>query len=286
MATTIKITECPRDAMQGWLRQIPTTEKAAYINQLMQVGFDTIDFGSYVSPKAIPQMADTAEVLSQLQVTATSPKLLAIVANLRGAATAVLQPHIAFIGYPFSISPTFQLRNTNIDIINSIDVVKAVQNLYKAHDKQLVIYLSMAFGNPYNDAYSAEILGYYTDVIQRMGITIITLADTVGHATPELISKAFTTLIPLYPHVTFGAHIHCNATTWQPKLEAVIQSGCTHIDTALLGIGGCPMAGNALVGNINTLDVVSYLLLNNFSLNLNLTALDKANTMAQQLFVH
>ena len=257
--TSIQIIECPRDAMQGWKAFIPTQRKIEYINSLLRVGFHTIDFGSFVSPKAIPQMADTKEVLAGLDPGLGSTALLAIVANLRGAEEAVSYDVIRYLGFPFSISSTFQLRNTNSSMEDSLGRVEAIQNLCIRHNKELVIYLSMGFGNPYGDEYNENILLKWADEMVRMGIGVISLADTVGVATPGQISAALNTLIPKHPDTVIGVHLHSTPAEWKEKLDAAVNSGCKRIDGALKGIGGCPMAGNELVGNMNTEHVIRHL---------------------------
>lgn len=279
------IIECPRDAMQGWKTFIPTPKKIDYINCLLEVGFDTIDFGSFVSPKAIPQMADTAAVLQGLQLHSTATKLLAIVANERGATDAVAYDAIQYLGFPLSISPTFQLRNTNSTIAQSLHTIDAIQELCIKNKKQLVVYLSMAFGNPYEDAYSSMLLLEYANALVAKDITIISLADTVGVATPLQITEALTTLIPAYTNVQFGVHLHTSPTNWQEKLNAALQAGCTRIDGALKGIGGCPMADDVLVGNLDTLHIIDTLEAQGKASNINKEALQKAVALANELFV-
>lgn len=278
------IIECPRDAMQGWPQHIPTASKVAYINALLQVGFHTIDFGSFVSAKAIPQLADTALVLQQLTLQHTTTKLLAIVANTRGAQDAVQKSAISYLGYPLSVSPTFQQRNTNSTIPQALSTIAAIQELCVLHGKLLVVYLSMAFGNPYGDAYNADLLQAYTAPLQALGISIISLADTVGVATPTQISTALNALIPAYPTIQFGVHLHTTPQYKQAKLQAAIASGCTRIDGALGGIGGCPMATTELVGNMDTNDIINHLAQCATPPTLNLTALAQANALAQSIF--
>lgn len=285
MIDTVQLIECPRDAMQGWPQLIPTDKKIDYLNALLAVGFDTIDFGSFVSPKAIPQMADTKEVLKGLQLQHTKTKLLAIVANVRGAEEAVGFEEISYLGFPFSISETFQRRNANSSIEESLGRVDAIQNLCLQHKKTLVIYLSMGFGNPYGDPYNEEILLQWADEMIGRGITIVSLADTVGIATPEQISFALQTLIPRSPQTTFGVHLHSTPQNWKEKLGAAVNSGCKRIDGALMGIGGCPMAGNDLVGNMNTEWIIAYLEEHNQGLELNKAALEKAVHLAAAMFV-
>jgi hydroxymethylglutaryl-CoA lyase len=280
----IQLIECPRDAMQGWPHFIPTETKVKYLNQLLAVGFDTLDFGSFVSPKAIPQMADTKEVLSQLRIDETATKLLAIVANKRGAEEAISYDAIRYIGFPFSISPTFQQKNTNSTINESFDLVKQIQNSCQKNDKDLVVYLSMGFGNPYGDPYDAGILMQWADAMVKEGISTISLADTVGVASPEQISEALETLIPQYPSVHFGVHLHSTAFNWQNKLEAAYLSGCTRFDGALKGIGGCPMAQDELVGNMDTEKMILYFQEKGLLTQLNTDALIESSRLAAQIF--
>ena len=282
---SIKLIECPRDAMQGWKHFIPTENKVQYINSLLQVGFDTIDFGSFVSPKAIPQMADTKDVIRALHLEGSQSKLLAIVANTRGAEEACLYQEITYLGFPFSISPTFQLRNTNSTIEESVKRVEEIQELCLKNNKQLVIYLSMGFGNPYGDDYNAEILLRWADEMVRREINIISLADTVGVATPEQISFALNTLIPKYPATTIGVHLHSSPSNWKAKLEAAVNAGCQRFDGALKGIGGCPMAQDDLVGNMNSESMISYLEERNLVKGLNKDALNKSLQLASEIFV-
>lgn len=255
----MKIIECPRDAMQGWKTFIPTQTKVDYLNQLLKVGFDTIDFGSFVSPKAIPQMADTAEVLSQLDLSGTSSKLLAIVANMRGAEEACMHPEINYLGFPLSLSETFQQKNTNRSIAEAMDVVQNIQNLCTRSGKELVVYLSMGFGNPYGDPYEPSLVAEFVEKLDIMGVSIISLADTVGVSSVDNISALFQELIPAFPHIEFGAHLHSTRSTALIKIEAAYQSGCRRIDGALNSYGGCPMAEDELVGNIATETILGYL---------------------------
>lgn len=255
---SVKIIECPRDAMQGLHDFIPTATKIKYINQLLEVGFDTIDFGSFVSPKAIPQLKDTAEVLAGLNLTSTRSKLLAIVANVRGAQDAMQYPEIAYIGFPFSISETFQQRNTNSSIAQSVDTVKQMQELCLRNNKQLVVYISMGFGNPYGDEWNAEIAMYWVNEMHKIGITILSLSDTIGVGNPENISYLFSHLIPAFPQIEFGAHLHTTPDTWLEKVEAAYKNGCNRFDGALKGFGGCPMAADNLTGNMPTENLFAY----------------------------
>ncbi|KAI9432038.1 hydroxymethylglutaryl-CoA lyase [Russula earlei] len=281
----VTLVECPRDAMQGWSHFIPTADKIRYLNALLQVGFDTIDFGSFVSPKAIPQMADTKEVLEGLQLTGSRSKLLSIIANVRGAEEAVLHEEISYLGFPFSISPTFQLRNTNSTIEESLQRVEDIQELCIKHNKELVIYLSMGFGNPYGDEYDAEILLYWAEEMVKREIGIISLADTVGLATPQQVSFALETLIRSYPSALFGVHLHSTPANWERKLQAAINAGCTRFDGALKGIGGCPMAQDELVGNMDTTLMIPLLQEKALLHELNEKALQESLRIAAEIFV-
>lgn len=281
----IQLVECPRDAMQGWKHKIPTQQKIDYINLLLQVGFDTIDFGSFVSPKAIPQMADTKDVVKKLRLHNSSSRLLAIVANLRGAQDAVEFDEISVLGFPFSISPTFQMRNTNSTMEESLGRIAEIQELCAIRKKELVIYLSMGFGNPYGDEYSEDILLKWADEMVNRGISIISLADTVGVASPQQISFALETLVPRYSDVIFGVHLHSTPSNWREKLEAAVDSGTKRIDGALKGIGGCPMAQDDLVGNMNTELIVGYLEEKKLIEGLDKDALQESLRMAAKIFV-
>jgi hydroxymethylglutaryl-CoA lyase len=254
----LKLVECPRDAMQGIKEFIPTETKISYINQLLQVGFDTLDFGSFVSPKAIPQMRDTAEVLAGLDLSTTQTKLLAIVANQRGAAEAAAFPEISYLGYPFSISETFQLRNTNATIEESLHRVEEIQAICVQSNKKLVVYISMGFGNPYGDPWNVEIVQRWTERLVGMGIEIISLSDTIGVSSPESISYLFKSLIPAYPNIEIGAHLHTQPHNWREKIEAAYKYGCRRFDSAMRGYGGCPMAKDDLTGNMATENLLFY----------------------------
>ncbi len=281
----LQLIECPRDAMQGWQHFIETKTKAAYINQLLQVGFHTIDFGSFVSPKAIPQMRDTKEVLKSLNIQDSSTRLLAIVANIRGAEEAVFYDKIAYLGFPFSLSPTFQLRNTNATIEQSLHTVDVIQELCRKHNKTLVLYLSMGFGNPYGDEYNNDILLHFTSIMANKNISIISLSDTVGLATPQQIKNAFATLIPQYPQITFGAHLHTTQSSYKEKLKAALDADCRRFDGTIKGIGGCPMAQDDLVGNMPTELIIDYTENNEWYTNINHDALNKSIAAANQIFV-
>jgi hydroxymethylglutaryl-CoA lyase len=280
----IKLIECPRDAMQGWKDFIPTQKKIEYISALLQVGFDTIDFGSFVSAKAIPQMADTKEVLSQLSNVNSKTKLLAIVANTRGAQEAIHFDKISYLGFPFSISPTFQLRNTNSSIEESLIRVEEIQNLCIKNKKELVVYLSMGFGNPYGDVYDEKIVAHWVDKLVKLEIKIISIADTVGLAEPSQISLILNKLIPQYPDVEIGVHLHSKPTNWQLKIDAALQAGCKRFDGALKGIGGCPMANDELVGNMNTELMINYFEKLSLIPGLNKDALQQALVIADEIF--
>ncbi len=247
-----KLIECPRDAMQGLHDFIPTEEKTAYINQLLKVGFDTIDFGSFVSPKAIPQLKDTAQVLKGLELDNTSSKLLAIIANERGAKDAVQFDKINYLGFPFSLSETFQQRNTNASREEALDRIAGIQNLCLKHGKHLIVYLSMGFGNPYGEDWNADMTSQWVEKFVAMDISILALADTIGVAEPESITYIFSNLIPEFPKIEFGAHFHSTPETAFEKLDAAFNAGCLRFDGAINGIGGCPMADDDLVGNLAT----------------------------------
>lgn len=254
----IRLVECPRDAMQGLHDFIPTDKKVAYINQLLKVGFDTIDFGSFVSPKAIPQMADTADVLAQLNLSETNSKLLAIIGNVRGAEDAVKHKQITYLGFPFSISETFQQRNINSSITESVERVKEIKQLCDDSGKKLMIYISMGFGNPYGDPWSAEVAAEWVEKLVTMDIKYVSLADTIGVANPESITYLFSHLIPKFPGVDFGAHLHTTPDAWLEKIDAAYKSGCTRFDGAIKGFGGCPMAADDLTGNMPTENIIQY----------------------------
>ncbi|MBX2916453.1 MAG: hydroxymethylglutaryl-CoA lyase [Cyclobacteriaceae bacterium] len=279
----MKIIECPRDAMQGLQEFIPTEKKVAYLNQLLMVGFDTIDFGSFVSPKAIPQMRDTAEVLAALNLANTSSKLLAIVANVRGAEDACTFQAIRYLGFPLSISETFQQRNTNKSISEALNVVSEIQELCEKYNKQQVVYISMGFGNPYNDPYDVEIVEQFADILATLGVKIISLADTIGVSEPAQIEYLFKSLIKKFPTIEFGAHLHSNPKTSIEKIEAAFSSGCQRFDGALKGYGGCPMAKDELVGNMATETIVS-VLESKVDLKLNKEEFNKALIMANGVF--
>jgi hydroxymethylglutaryl-CoA lyase len=281
---SIKIIECPRDAMQGIKRFIDTGDKIRYINSLLKVGFDTIDFGSFVSPKAIPQMRDTAQVVEGLDLSGTDSKLLAIIANVRGATDAVKFEQITYLGYPFSISEIFQMRNTAKTIAESVDVLKEILEIAGKHGKQTVVYLSMGFGNPYGDPWSPELVAEWTEKLYRMGVRILSLSDTIGAATPETVSLLFEHLIPEYPDVEFGAHLHTHPSNWAEKVQAAWDAGCRRFDTAMKGFGGCPMAKDELVGNLPTEKLVSFLEKNKIKHPLNMTAFENAYNEALRIF--
>jgi hydroxymethylglutaryl-CoA lyase len=281
----VKIIECPRDAMQGWKQFIPTERKIEYINSLLKVGFDTIDFGSFVSPKAIPQMADTKEVVKGLNLDNSQSKLLAIIANSRGAEDASMYDEITFLGFPFSVSETFQHRNTNSSIAESLKRVEEIQAICGRKKKQLVIYISMGFGNPYGDPYSEEIVYKWVNRLTGMGITIISLADTVGVAAPEQVFTMTKTLVDLVPGIEIGVHLHSTPANWKEKLQAAINAGCFRFDGALKGIGGCPMANDELVGNMNSEWMIDYFEENEMLVNLDKEALSESLAIASSIFI-
>jgi hydroxymethylglutaryl-CoA lyase len=254
----VKIIECPRDAMQGIKTFIPTEKKVDYLQSLLRVGFDTIDFGSFVSPKAIPQMADTAEVLSKLDLSQTRSKLLAIIANTQGAELASKHKEIQYLGYPFSISENFQMRNTHKTIAESLVTLQEILDIANATNKEVVAYLSMGFGNPYGDPWNVEIVGEWTEKLSNMGVKILSLSDTVGSSTPEVIDYLFSNLIPKYQHIEFGAHLHTTPDKWFEKVDAAYRAGCRRFDGAIQGFGGCPMAKDDLTGNMPTEKMLSY----------------------------
>jgi len=280
----VKLIECPRDAMQGIKPFIPTESKARYIQSLLSCGFDTIDFGSFVSPKAIPQMRDTAEVLSQLDLSETSSKLLAIVANLRGAKDAVQFDEIDYLGFPFSISENFQMRNTHKTIDESIEVLQAIINLAYQANKQVVAYLSMGFGNPYGDPWNPDIVAEWTEKLSEMGIEILSLSDTIGSSRGDVISHLFSSLIPKYPQIEFGAHLHTTPSSWHEKVDAAYQSGCRRFDSAILGYGGCPMAKDDLTGNMPTEKLLSYLNTKKANHGVKMTRFESAYNKALDIF--
>jgi hydroxymethylglutaryl-CoA lyase len=281
----IKLIECPRDAMQGWKRFIPAEKKIAYINQLLKVGFDTIDFGSFVSPKAIPQMADTKEVVEKLNVENTKTKLLAIIANTRGAQNAVPFGNISYLGFPFSISPTFQMRNSNSTIEESLERVKEIKGVCDKNNKELVVYISMAFGNPYGNEYNENIVLDWINKLVGEGIQIISLADTVGLAQPSQVASLVKKTISAFPEIETGVHLHSTNFNWKEKIDAALENGCNRFDGALKGIGGCPMANDELVGNMNSELMIPYFKQLGFLQNINEDELLKAEEMAAHIFI-
>jgi hydroxymethylglutaryl-CoA lyase len=271
--------------MQGWSRFIPTSEKVHYLNALLKVGFDVLDFGSFVSAKAIPQLADTKDVIPQLELNNTATRLLAIIANTRGAEEAVFYDQISYLGFPFSISETFQQRNTNKSISESLLQVEQIQELCVRNNKELVVYISMGFGNPYGDDYSAEIAVQWVGKLAALGIRTIAMSDTVGVAEKYTIDYIFRQLIPAFPDVAIGAHFHASAFNWEEKISTAYAAGCTRFDSALKGIGGCPMAENVLVGNVATENVIQWCKANDIPLQINLEALDNAMRIANGIFI-
>ena len=280
----IKIIECPRDAMQGIKPFIPTERKVAYIQSLLRVGFDSIDFGSFVSPKAIPQMQDTAAVLEQLDLSQTTSKLLAIIANTKGAQIASEHAAIKYLGYPFSISENFQMRNTHKTIGQSLVTLEEILEIADKTNKQVVAYLSMGFGNPYGDPWNVEIVSDWTEKLSNMGVKILSLSDTVGSSSPEVISYLFSHLIPKYPEIEFGAHLHTTPDKWFEKIDAAYHAGCRRFDGAIQGFGGCPMAKDDLTGNMPTEKLLSYFTANKENTNLNPLSFESAYNEASKLF--
>ena len=258
MSERVKIIECPRDAMQGIKAFIPTEAKAKYLQSLLGCGFDTIDIGSFVSPKAIPQMVDTSEVLSRLDLSENTSKFSVIVANVRGAKDAVTHEQVDYLGFPFSISENFQMRNTHKTIAQSVATLQEILNIADAANKEVVTYISMGFGNPYGDPWNVDIVGEWTEKLAEMGTKILSLSDTIGSSTPEIITYLFSNLIPKYPKVEFGAHLHTTPTKWKEKVDAAYKSGCRRYDGAIQGFGGCPMAKDELTGNMPTEKMLSY----------------------------
>jgi hydroxymethylglutaryl-CoA lyase len=282
----LKLIECPRDAMQGIKQFIDTDSKVRYINQLLKVGYDTLDFGSFVSPKAIPQMRDTEEVLSKLDLHENDTKLLAIVANTRGAEQALTHPEISYLGYPFSISETFQLRNTNATISESTERVAEIQSLCVAKKRELVVYISMGFGNPYGDIWNADIVLKWVEQLHEMGVRILSLSDTIGVANPQSIKYLFSNVIPAYPDIEFGAHLHTMPHTWREKVESAYQAGCRRFDSAIKGYGGCPMAKDDLTGNMPTENLIQYFDEINADIEIDRKAFNKSMAIALEIFPH
>ncbi|MEN8137501.1 MAG: hydroxymethylglutaryl-CoA lyase [Bacteroidota bacterium] len=281
----VKIIECPRDAMQGIHDFIPTQNKARYINTLLKVGYHTIDFGSFVSPKAIPQMRDTAEVLKLLNLDQSESKLLAIAANYRGAEDACAFDEISYIGFPFSVSETFQMRNTNKTIEQSLNSVENIKNLVSKSNKELVVYLSMAFGNPYGEPWNIDLVAKWAEKIADLGVTTIALSDTIGVSQKESIQYLFSNLIPAFPEVEFGAHLHSRKETWREKVMASFEAGCRRFDSAIKGLGGCPMAKDDLIGNLPTEKLLSYMTEKRVQTNLNPLMFESAYNAALNIFV-
>ena len=281
---TIKLIECPRDAMQGIRTFIPTEKKIQYLQSLLRCGFDTIDFGSFVSPKAIPQMADTSQVLAGLDLSKTSSKLLAIIANTRGAQDASLHEEIQYLGYPFSISENFQMRNTHKTIAESVETLQEILEIADRTKKEVVAYLSMGFGNPYGDPWNVDIVGEWTEKLSGMGVKILSLSDTIGSSTPDVIEYLFLNLIPRYPEIEFGAHLHTTPTSWFEKIDAAYKAGCKRFDGAIQGFGGCPMAKDELTGNMPTEKVLSYFNASKGNTNVKMTSFESAYNEATKIF--
>jgi hydroxymethylglutaryl-CoA lyase len=284
MAERVKIIECPRDAMQGIKVFIPTEQKVKYIQALLGCGFDTLDFGSFVSPKAIPQMVDTAQVLDKLDISQSHSKLLAIVANVRGANDASVFDQIDYLGYPFSISENFQMRNTHKTIAQSVEVLQEILEIADKHQKEVVTYISMGFGNPYGDPWDVEVVGEWTEKLSAMGVKILSLSDTIGSSTPDVIRYLFSHLIPAYPKIEFGAHLHTTPTSWHEKIEAAYNSGCRRFDGAIQGFGGCPMAKDELTGNMPTEKMLSFFTAQRAETGVNWMFFEAAHNKATELF--
>ena len=282
--STIDLVECPRDALQGWKADIPNDLIVRYLNTLLKVGFHTLDFGSFVSAKAMPQMADTDEILYSLDLTNTKTKLLAIIANTRGAEEAAAHANIDYLGFPFSISDTFQLRNTNSTIEESLIRVQEIQEICEENGKKLVIYISMAFGNPYGDPYSEGIVFKWVEQMIRMGIETISLADTVGVATPEQVYEITRMLVSVLPNTEIGVHLHSRRHNWKEKIDAALRANCRRFDGALKGIGGCPMANDELIGNMNTELLVPYFEELHLLNGIDRVALSEASALANEIF--
>lgn len=280
----IKIIECPRDAMQGIKPFIPTERKVDYIQALLRVGFDTIDFGSFVSPKAIPQMVDTAEVLAQLDLSQTQSKLLAIIANTQGAELASVHKEIQYLGFPFSISENFQMRNTHKTIAESLVTLQEILSIADKSNKEVVTYISMGFGNPYGDPWNVDVVGEWTEKLANMGVKILSLSDTIGSSTPEVIDYLFSNLIPKYPNIEFGAHLHTTPDKWHEKIDAAYKAGCRRYDGAIQGFGGCPMAKDDLTGNMPTEKMLSYFTQQKADTNTSPMSFESAYNVASRLF--
>ena len=280
----VKIIECPRDAMQGIKDWIPTAEKAQFIQSLLSCGFDTIDFGSFVSPRAIPQMRDTAELLSALYLSKSKSKLLSIVANVRGAQDAVRFTEIDYLGYPFSISENFQMRNTHKTINQSLDQLNEILNIADSNNKVVVAYLSMGFGNPYGDPWNLEIVAEWTEKLASMGVRIISLSDTIGSSTPDTITYLFSELISKYPTIEFGAHLHTTKDKWHEKIDSAFHAGCKRFDGAIQGFGGCPMAKDELTGNMPTEKLLSYFTAKKIPTRIHPMSFESAYNRASKIF--
>ena len=280
----MKITECPRDAMQGIKEFIPTKQKISYINSLLKIGFDVLDFGSFVSPKAIPQLSDTTQVIAGLDLRKTNTKLLAIVASKKGGEIAAQYREITYLGYPFSFSETFLQKNINKTVEQGHELTKQFLNICEKNDKQLLLYLTMAFGNPYGDQWNEEQIYHWVDKANTLGITKITLSDITGESTPKLIHRVYSNLIKQYPKIEFGIHLHTTHTSAQAKVNAALKAGCKNFDTVLNDKGGCPMTGKELTANLNTFDFIKYIAQTNITNKLNEDLLNQAYIQASRLF--
>lgn len=284
MSEKIIITECPRDAMQGITEFIPTEQKVKYINSLLKVGFDVLDCGSFVSPKVMPQMADTDQVIEQLDLTNTNTKLLTIIGNQKGAERAEAFKQISILGFPFSVSPTFLKRNINSDMAETVTRIGEIKEIADRSNKDLVIYISMAFGNPYDDPWSTEVVGEWVEKLAWIGIRKIALSDTIGEANPQNIDYLFSYVIPNFPEVEFGAHFHTTPSNWRANIDAAYNAGCRKFDAALKGYGGCPMAKDSLTGNLPTENLLSLFKEKNLSLNINEEAFNYSMALTAETF--
>ncbi len=284
MNKPIKIIECPRDAMQGISQFIPTEQKIDYLTQLLKVGFDIIDFGSFVSPRAVPQLKDTPQVVDSLDLSNTKTKLLAIVANTIGGEMAAQYDKISFLGFPFSISPTFLEKNINSNLSKALITVNKLHNICLQKNKELLVYISLAFGNPYGDKWSIEIVEEWVDVFSKLGIRYIWLADTTGEAIPQNITSIFSLLIPKYPHIKFGFHLHTTLDSWYDKIDAAYKNGCRNFDTVINGIGGCPFSGKGLVANLKTRLLFEYFEMNHIKYHIDRNEFQNAFVKSMSVF--
>jgi len=280
----LRLVESPRDAMQGLKTFIPTEKKIDYIQSLLKVGYDILDFGSFVSPKAIPQMRDTGKVLQSLDLSETNTKLLVVVGNVKGMEIACAHSNLSYIGYPFSVSNTFLKLNINSTIEKSLETIDSLLETCDKKDRQLMVYLSMGFGNPYGDPWSIDIIEEYTDILLRKGVQEINFSDTIGVGTPEIITEIFKKIPPKFPAINFGLHLHTKQSEWEPKIQAAYDNGCWSFDSVLNGLGGCPMTQHEMVGNLNTIDLFNYFDINKINTNIDSKAFAQAKSKAAELF--